>query len=142
MQIKLSFLGAAHNVTGSRYLLQTGDSRFLVDCGLYQEREFKNRNWDPFTVPPHTIDSVLLTHAHVDHCGLIPKLVREGFRGRIYCTEATSEIVKIILLDAAHLQEEDAAFKKKRHEREKRKGPFLEVPLYKVDDARASFPVF
>jgi metallo-beta-lactamase family protein len=142
VQIKLSFLGAAHNVTGSRYLLQTSNSRFLVDCGLYQERELLSRNWDPFPIPPHTIDSVLLTHAHVDHCGLIPKLVREGFHGRIYCTEATSEIVKIILLDAAHLQEEDAEFKGKRHEREKRRGPFPEIPLYTVDDARASFPLF
>jgi len=83
-----------------------------------------------------------LTHAHVDHCGLLPKLVREGFRGRIYCTAATSEITQIILLDSAHIQEEDAEFKRKRHEREKRRGPFPEIPLYTVDDARASFPLF
>ena len=83
-----------------------------------------------------------MTHAHVDHCGLLPKLVSAGFRGRIYCTEATSEIAKIILLDSAHLQEEDAEFKRRRHEREKRKGPFPEIPLYTADDARASFPLF
>ena len=83
-----------------------------------------------------------MTHAHVDHCGLLPKLVSDGFRGRIYCTEATSEIAQIILLDSAHLQEEDAEFKRRRHEREKRKGPFPEVPLYTADDARASFPLF
>ncbi len=142
MQIKLSFLGAARNVTGSRYLLETDSTRLLVDCGLYQEREFRSRNWEPFPIPPHTLDAVLLTHAHVDHCGLLPKLVREGFRGRIYCTEATSEIAQIILLDSAHLQEEDAEFKRKRHEREKRRGPFPEVPLYTVDDAKASFPLF
>lgn len=142
MQIKLSFLGAARNVTGSRYLLETNNARLLVDCGLYQEREFRSRNWDPFPIPPHTLDAVLLTHAHVDHCGLLPKLVREGFRGRIYCTEATSEITQIILLDSAHLQEEDAEFKRKRHEREKRRGPFPEIPLYTVDDAKASFPLF
>ena len=88
------------------------------------------------------MDAVLLTHAHVDHCGLIPKLVREGFRGKIYCTTATSEIAQIILLDAAHLQEEDAEFKRKRHEREGRRGPFPEIPLYTVDDAKASFPQF
>ena len=103
MQSKLSFLGAARNVTGSRYLLETCGVRLLVDCGLYQEREFSSRNWDLFPVPPNTIDVVLLTHAHVDHCGLLPKLVREGFQGRIYCTTATAEIAKLILLDAAHL---------------------------------------
>ena len=142
MRIKLSFLGAARNVTGSRYLLETDNTRLLVDCGLYQEREFRSRNWDPFPIPPHTLDAVLLTHAHVDHCGLLPKLVHEGFRGRIYCTEATSEIAQIILLDSAQLQEEDAEFKRKRHEREKRRGPFPEIPLYTVDDAKASFPLF
>jgi len=114
----------------------------LIDCGLYQERQFRSRNWEPFLIPPHTLDAVLLTHAHVDHCGLLPKLVSAGFKGRIYCTEATSEIAKIILLDSAHLQEEDAEFKKRRHEREKRKGPFPEIPLYTADDARASFPLF
>ena len=142
MRIKLSFLGAARNVTGSRYLLETDNTRLLVDCGLYQEREFRSRNWEPFPIPPSTLDAVLLTHAHVDHCGLIPKLVGDGFRGRIYCTEATSEIAQIILLDSAHLQEEDAEFKRKRHERENRRGPFPEIPLYTVDDAKASFPLF
>lgn len=142
MQIKLSFLGAARNVTGSRYLLEIDHTRILVDCGLYQERNLTNRNWAPFPVPPGTIDAVLLTHAHLDHCGLIPKLVREGFQGKIYCTEATSEISQIILLDSAHLQEEDAAFKKRRHERERRKSPFPEVPLYTVDDAKAAAALF
>jgi metallo-beta-lactamase family protein len=142
LRIKLVFLGAARNVTGSRYLLEANNVRLLVDCGLYQEREFRSRNWDPFPIPPNTLDAVLLTHAHLDHCGLLPKLVREGFRGRIYCTNATSEITQIILLDSAHLQEEDAEFKRKRHEREKRRGPFPEIPLYTVDDARASFPLF
>ncbi len=142
MQINLGFFGAARNVTGSRYLLEANNVRLLVDCGLYQEREFRVRNWDPFPVPPHTIDVVLLTHAHLDHCGLLPKLVREGFRGKIYCTTATSEIAQIILLDSARLQEEDAEFKKKRHIREKRKGAYPEIPLYTVDDAKASFPLF
>jgi len=81
MQIKLSFLGAAQNVTGSRYLLDFNGQRVLVDCGLYQERELRGRNWDPFPVSPDTIDAVLLTHAHLDHSGLLPKLVREGFVG-------------------------------------------------------------
>jgi len=142
MQSKLSFLGAARNVTGSRYLLETCGVRLLVDCGLYQERELKSRNWEAFPIPPNTIDAVLLTHAHIDHCGLLPKLVRDGFQGRIYCTDATSELAQIILLDSAHLQEEDAEFKKRRHEREGRRGPFSEIPLYTVDDAKASLPLF
>ena len=142
MQIKLSFLGAAQNVTGSRYLLETKNAKILVDCGLYQERKFASRNWDPFPIQPRNLDAVLLTHAHLDHCGLLPKLVREGFRGKVYCTDATSEIAQIILLDSAHLQEEGAEFKKKRHERERRRGPFSEIPLYTVDDAKASFPLF
>jgi len=142
LPIKLSFLGAARNVTGSRYLLEVNNIRLLVDCGLYQEREFRYRNWEPFTIFPSSLDAVLLTHAHLDHCGLLPKLVREGFQGRVYCTAATSEIAQIMLLDSAHLQEEDAEFKRKRHERENRSGPFPEIPLYTVDDAKASFPLF
>ena len=142
MDIKLKFLGAARNVTGSRYCLEANNARILVDCGLYQERELRSRNWEPFLVSPDTLDAVLLTHAHLDHCGLLPKLVREGFRGRIYCTAATSDITEIMLMDSAKLQEEDAAFKRKRHEREGRKGRFPEVPLYTVDDAKASLPPF
>lgn len=142
MQIKLQFLGAAQNVTGSRHLLQADGTNILVDCGLYQERQLKARNWDPFPIPPKDIDAVLLTHAHLDHCGLLPKLVREGFKGKIYCTAATSEIAKIILLDSAHLQEEDAEFKRKRHEREGRKGPYPEIPLYTAEQAEASFQHF
>ena len=90
--MNLSFLGAAQNVTGSKYLLGVNDTTILVDCGLYQEREFRGRNWENFPVQPDSIDAVLLTHAHIDHCGLLPKLVREGFTGKIYCTEATAEI--------------------------------------------------
>ncbi|MDY6892273.1 MAG: MBL fold metallo-hydrolase, partial [Chloroflexota bacterium] len=100
------------------------------------------RNWEPFVVPPSDIDAVLLTHAHVDHCGLIPKLVREGFRGRIYGTAATCDIAEIMLLDSAKLQEEDAEFKKRRHEREGRRGPYPEIPLYTIDDAKTSLPLF
>jgi metallo-beta-lactamase family protein len=141
MQIKLKFLGAAQNVTGSRYMLETDGVRLLVDCGLYQERDLRARNWDPFPVPPDSIDAVLLTHAHLDHCGLLPKLVREGFRGKIHCTSATAEIAQIVLLDSGHIQEEDARFKKERHEREGRKGKYPEVPLYTVEDAKESIPL-
>jgi len=142
MQIKLQFLGAAQNVTGSRHLLEANGTRLLVDCGLYQERQLQARNWDPFPVAPKSIDAVLLTHAHLDHCGLLPKLVKEGFRRKIYCTPATAEITKIILLDAAKIQEEDAEHKRKRHEKQGRKGPYPEVPLYTVEEAEACFPLF
>jgi metallo-beta-lactamase family protein len=142
VDINLSFLGATRSVTGSRYLLETNNVKLLVDCGLYQERDFLHRNWEPFQVPPEELDAVLLTHAHLDHCGLLPKLVKDGFRGRIICTPATADITRIILLDAAKLQEEDAAYKKKRHLREGRQGPFPEIPLYTIDDAEAAMPYF
>ena len=142
MAIKLQFLGAVQNVTGSRHLLEANGTRILVDCGLYQERQFRDRNWEPFTIPPNSIDAVLLTHAHLDHCGLLPKLVKEGFGGKIYCTAATAEIAQIILLDSAKLQEEDAKFKLKRHKREGKKSKYPVVPLYKASDAEACFPMF
>jgi len=142
MQIKLKFLGAAQNVTGSRHLLEANGLRILVDCGLYQERDLASRNWDPFLIPPSSIDAVLLTHAHLDHCGLLPKFVSEGFKGRIYCTAATAEIAQIILLDSAKLQEEDAEYKRKRHQREGRKGLYPEIPLYTTADAEACEPLF
>ena len=142
MPTRLTFLGATQNVTGSRYLLEASGTRLLVDCGMHQERELRGRDWSPFPVPPQSLEAVLLTHAHLDHCGLLPKLVREGFRGPIYCTPATAEIAEIMLMDAAKLQEEDVEFKKKRHQREGRKGPYPEVPLYTVDDAKACLPQF
>ena len=142
MQIKLKFLGAAQNVTGSRHFFEANGVKVLVDCGFYQERQFKERNWDPFPIPPAGIDAVFLTHAHLDHCGLLPKLVKEGFKGRIYCTKATAEIAKIILLDSAKIQEEDAEHKRKRHEKEGRKVEHPEIPLYTIEDAEACFPLF
>ncbi len=139
---ELTFLGAARNVTGSCYLLQTGDTRVLIDCGFYQERKYQDRNWQPSPFDPSSINAVFLTHAHLDHCGLLPKLVRDGFSGKIYCTKATAEIAQIILLDAAYLQEEDARFKAERHRREGRRGPYPEIPLYTVKDAEAVEPHF
>ncbi len=139
---RLTFLGAAQNVTGSRYLLEAGGQRILVDCGLYQERDLLARNWDPFPVPPASIDTLLLTHAHVDHCGYLPRLVHDGFHGRIISTPVTAEVAAIVLTDSAKLQVEDAGYKRKRHAREKRTGPHPEVPLYTLDDVTTTLPLF
>lgn len=141
MKIKLRFLGAAGGVSGSRFLLEANNTRLLIDCGLYQERDLRSRNWDPLPVPLNTLDAIILTHAHVDHVGLLPKLVHDGFKGNVYSAKPTCEITGIVLLDSAHLQEEDAEFKKRRHQRENRKGLHPEIPLYTVEDARASLPL-
>lgn len=140
--MKLHFLGANRQVTGSSYALEVSGRTTLIDCGMYQERPFLFRNWDPFPVSPHETEAILLTHAHLDHCGLIPRFVERGFSGRILATPATIDLARIILLDSANIQEEDAAFKKKRHAREKRSGPHPEIPLYTVQDAERSFPLF
>jgi metallo-beta-lactamase family protein len=135
MQIKLQFFGAARNVTGSCFLVEANGSRLLVDCGLYQERKLQSRNWDPFPVPAGSLTAVLLTHAHLDHCGRIPKLIKEGFQGPVYATAATADIAGIIMKDSAHIQEEDLKHKRKRHARENRTGPFPYEPLYTMADA-------
>jgi len=140
--LKLKFLGATKNVTGSKFYLETDEKNLLIDCGLFQEREIKNKNWENFPVPPEKIDYILLTHAHLDHSGYLPKIVKEGFRGKIICTLPTEEITKIALLDSAKLQVEDAEKKRKRHEKEGRKGPYPEIPLYDVSDAENVFPLF
>jgi metallo-beta-lactamase family protein len=142
MDIRLRFLGAAENVTGSRHLLEFNHSKVLIDCGLYQERDLQYRNWEDFGVEPDKVDAILLTHAHLDHCGLIPKLVKEGFKGPIYATEATAEIAQIVLMDAGKLQEEDAEYKKKRHKKEGRQGPRPIEPLYTMEEAEACFGQF
>src|SRR4051794_4413699 len=102
-------LGAARTVTGSKHLLESGDRRVLVDCGLFQGlRELRERNWQPLPMPPASIHAVILTHAHLDHCGYLPRLAAQGFRGRVFCTPATAELTRIVLADSAKLQEEDA----------------------------------
>lgn len=135
--MNLSFLGAAGTVTGSRFLLEKGGSRILVDCGLFQGlKDLRNRNWEPFPVPPNTIDAVLLTHAHIDHSGYLPALVRDGFRGKIFCSHATMELCQILWRDSGFLQEKDAQYAN-RHGFSKHK-PAL--PLYTVKDAEAALP--
>ena len=135
--MKITFYGAAQNVTGSNYLLDINGSRVLVDCGFYQERELRNRNFEPFEYKALDIDAVLLTHAHLDHCGLLPKLVKHGFKGKIFCTPATADIAQIVMTDSARIQEEDIKHKKRRHERQNRESPYPYEPLYTVEDAEA-----
>src|SRR5262245_11073099 len=105
----LTFLGAAGTVTGSKHLLEVGGTRVLIDCGLFQGlKDLRLRNWAPLTVDPASIHAVVLTHAHLDHCGYLPRLVANGFRGRVFCTPATRELCGLVLPDSARIQEEDA----------------------------------
>lgn len=111
----LTFLGAARTVTGSKHLLEVDGQRILFDCGLFQGlKELRQRNWSPLPVPPETIDAVVLTHAHIDHTGWLPRLVAQGFKGPVYCTEGTADLCRLVLPDSAHLQEEDAKFANQR----------------------------
>jgi metallo-beta-lactamase family protein len=141
----IQFLGAAGTVTGSKHLINTGDSsgrdgfKVLIDCGLFQgPKEWRDRNWRDTPVPAKLIDAVILTHAHLDHCGWIPRLVKEGFRGPIYSSAPTIDLCGIILPDSGHLQEEDARYynkqKKSKHD------PAL--PLYTFEEAQSSLQYF
>jgi metallo-beta-lactamase family protein len=137
--MKLTFLGATGTVTGSRYLLEDDGRKFLIDCGLFQGlKELRLRNWEAFSILPSSIDAILLTHAHLDHSGFIPKLVREGFRGPVYCSAATFDLCSILLPDSGYLQEEDAA-RANRHSYSKHK-PAL--PLYTQQDAKKCLEQF
>ena len=135
----LQFLGAAGTVTGSRYLVESAGQRILVDCGLFQGyKQLRERNRAPFPVAPETIDSVLLTHAHLDHSGYIPALVRNGFRGKVFCTPATLELCSLLLPDSGFLQEEEA-------ERARKKGYSKHdnpTPLYTAEDAEVALKQF
>lgn len=135
----LAFLGGADTVTGSRYLVTDSTSRVLVDCGLFQGfKVLRQRNRAPFPVPPSSIDAVVLTHAHLDHSGYLPALVRDGYRGHIYASEGTAALCRIMLLDSAHLLEEEARHAARhrwsRHEKPR--------PLYTVDDAKVALERF
>ena len=114
--MRIEFWGANGTVTGSRTLVETRNARVLVDCGLFQgDRDIRERNWEPFPVEPSSLDAVILTHAHIDHSGYLPVLVREGFRGPVWCTPGTADVCRLLLLDSAHLEEEEAAYANKHH---------------------------
>ena len=140
--MKLHFLGANRQVTGSRYCLETEGRELLIDCGLFQERQFQARNWDPCPIPAERVDAMLLTHVHIDHSGLIPRFVSEGFAGPIHCTRPTAALVEIMLRDAAKIQTEDAEYKQKRHARENHRGPHPPEPLYVDADVDRCVPLF
>lgn len=136
--MKCTFLGAARSVTGSCTLVETGSHRILIDCGYFQERKFQERNWDDPGIDPASVDLILMTHAHLDHCGLLPRWVSKGFKGKIMGTSATNDIIAIILRDSARLQREDMRQKQKRHKREGRKPRFDYQPLYTEEDAETA----
>ncbi len=115
MDVNIQFLGAAKSVTGSKYLLDIGGKKIMVDCGLFQGlKQLRLRNWNDFPIPPKDVEVIIITHAHIDHIGYLPRMVNGGFHGRIICTQATEDLMKIMLLDAAKLQEEEARFALKR----------------------------
>ncbi len=134
-QFQIEFLGATGTVTGSKYLLHVGAHRVLVDCGLFQGyKQLRLKNWAPPPFSPTGVDAVLLTHAHIDHSGYLPALVKNGFHRKVFCSRATRELAEILLLDAAHLQEEEANFANKN--RFSRHQPAL--PLFTTEDAQAA----
>ncbi|HEY5484757.1 MAG TPA: MBL fold metallo-hydrolase, partial [Propionibacteriaceae bacterium] len=137
--MSLTFLGAAGTVTGSKYLVDLPGRRILVDAGMFQgEKEWRQMNWADFPVPPSSIDEIILTHAHADHCGYLPALVRDGFKGPIWCTYGTAKLASIVLMDAGHLQEKEAQYAQEggysKHD------PAL--PLYTVADVEKTTPLF
>lgn len=135
MSATVTFLGAAGTVTGAKFLLEAGAARVLLECGMFQGlRELRERNWQPPPVDPGRLDAVLLSHAHIDHSGYLPRLVRDGFGGPIHCSAGTADLLRIMLPDAARLQEEEAEFRT-RH-RVGRHRPAL--PLFTVADAEAA----
>jgi metallo-beta-lactamase family protein len=137
--LEISFLGAAGTVTGSRYLVSNGSERLLIDCGLFQGlKQLRLRNWAAFPVAPRDISAVVLTHAHLDHSGYLPVLIRHGFRGPIYATSATCDLSALLLPDSGHLQEEEAEFAN-RHGTSK---PRPALPLYTRAEAEHALEQF
>ena len=139
MDVKAQFLGAAKSVTGSRHLIDIGGTYILLDCGLFQGlKELRLRNWDKFPVDPKKIHAVVISHAHIDHTGYLPKLVKDGYSGPIYCTPPTADLMQILLLDSAKLQHEEAQYARKKGY-SKHAEP---TGLYDENDARKVFSLF
>lgn len=137
--LTLTSLGGAGTVTGSKHLLSNGDKRILIDCGLFQGlKNLRELNWEPLAVAPSSIDAVILTHAHLDHSGYLPKLVRDGFRGKIYATDATRDVAELILKDSGHLQEKDAEYANRKGFSKHKPA----LPLYGIRDAERSLESF
>jgi metallo-beta-lactamase family protein len=137
--MKVKFLGGAGTVTGSKTLVESNGFRILIDCGQFQGiKPLRELNWEPLPILPDTIDVVLLTHGHLDHCGWLPRLVNQGFKGKIYCTSPTAAIAKLILFDSAKIQEEEAELANKgkysKHE--------IAEPLYTIEQVRQVLPLF
>ncbi len=139
--MKLQFLGAARQVTGSQHYIEAGGVKVLIDCGMFQEREYQSRNWEPSPLRARDLDALFLTHAHIDHCGRTPKLVQEGFRGPILATEASADLIDLVLRDSAKIQEEEAGYKKRRHRKEGRKSKHPAEPLYTSRDVERTLPL-
>ncbi|WP_437202187.1 MBL fold metallo-hydrolase [Planctomicrobium sp. SH664] len=137
--MKITFLGAAGEVTGSQHLIETRDRRILLDCGLFQgRREESRRKNETLRCDPKTLDAVILSHAHIDHCGNLPRLFRTGFRGPVFCTDATADVAEVMLLDSAKIQQEDAAYLSRKLIG---KHPPID-PLYTVDDVHGLMKLF
>jgi len=138
--MKIKFLGAAREVTGSCFIIETDKARFAVDCGMHQGTdEIEKRNWDVDIYEPGRIDFILITHAHIDHSGLLPRIVQKGFRGPIYATEPTGDLIKILLLDSAHIQEVETTWKIKKMQRYGKTNDVF--PLYSTKDAESVGPL-
>src|SRR3989441_10616253 len=135
----LTFVGATGTVTGSKYLLEAAGERLMIDCGLFQgEKELRERNWEPFPVPASSIQWLVLTHAHLDHVGYIPRLIKDGFRGSVFASPATVDLARLVLPDSGHLQEEDAEYANKKGFSRHRPA----LPLYTYEDAVKSLESF
>lgn len=137
--MKITFMGAARTVSGSCYILECGNKRFAVDCGLHQgNEEIEKRNWNLPAYDAKNLDFILITHAHIDHSGLLPALVAKGFKNPIYCTAPTKDLLEIMLLDSAHIQEMEAEWSNRKSQR---KGTQLVRPLYSIADAEHTVPL-
>lgn len=141
--MKISFFGGVEQVTGSKYFVEDGDTKILVDCGLFQgDKETRKRNWNGLPIEASSIDAVVLTHAHIDHTGYIPALVKKGFRGKIYCSKGTYDLCAIMLLDSGFLQEKHAEEINEASEKKKISDHSPALPLYTVADAESSLTFF